>query len=478
MPKKGTSLCKDKKNLWQAKCLAARKELKKYKRKSACQAAQIYNLRAQLRLCPKPSDFTSKSDHLERPIFHSYPLLLMSIAIVFQVHDNLSFRQVSSVLGKIIKAYGYKMKVPCANTIRHWVRKCAYYYLLNRPINPNDRYVVILDESAAIGKEKLLLTIGINEASWHKQPSALTFEEVTVLDLRIGSSSKSDEISHVLKDIRTQIPKGVSHVVSDQGSTIVAGIRKAEMVHVTECTHYFSLLMERYYKKSEAFIALQSGIGKLRQKWVNGANTHAAPPNMRTKSRFLNLYDIIDWLDAIRTKRHQLSATAQQDILFIDTHEELIEELIAILNLVKKVSLELKNNGITLQTSRILNGLIKAQSYGNVQHAVDRFNKDVDKYVEQIRLLLPNTERVMCCSDVIESLFGKYKYRGNNGTSTGITDDAMVISLFGKKELPELKQAMELNTVADVKKWVDANMPSNFKKDRKKFMQKLEPEFA
>jgi hypothetical protein len=78
---------------------------------------------------------------------------------------------------------------------------------------------------------------------------------------------------------------------------------------------------------------------------------------------------------------------------------------------------------------------------------------DYCEYLRQILDLLPNEEKIICCSDIIESFFGKFKYRKTN-SAKGISEDLLAMPLFDDKlNAAMMKKALEEFTLNDIKEW-------------------------
>jgi hypothetical protein len=435
--------------------------------------AQVTKLKAKLSTSKSALQAAHSCHHVLGSCakFHSYPDILVFLSVFFQTHTNLSFRQVQEVLCTIIGLLNVGLKTPQHTTIRNWVRKAACHRLGESIATCEGDQIVIIDESAGIGKEKMLLSLAISSQAWEAAPCALTFEDVKAISVKSACSWPCARIAEELKGIEQSLPASISYAVSDRGSNIRGGIKEAGIVRINDCTHWMSSCIEKYYKTDEAFIELQGFLGKIRQKWVNSKNVGAIAPNMRTKSRFLNLYGITEWLEKMFTKREFLDDGAKQTISFIDTYEVLIKELIDMIDLVKKLSILLKHGGITKQSITEVTEIFDAKALSTPNFLL--FKDDMLAYVTEIRTLLPDKEVILCCSDIIESMFGKYKNRGNKGSSTGITDDIMTMSMFTQSlSKTEIRKALEKKTLKQVEEWAKENTVPSFTQDKVNFWGK------
>ena len=86
---------------------------------------------------------------------------------------------------------------------------------------------------------------------------------------------------------------------------------------------------------------------------------------------------------------------------------------------------------------------------------------------------LPYQTRI-CCSDLIESFFGKYKHQIQKGAIGGITESVLSIANYPK--LPEkeyIKEAFERTKIKDILNWRDKNGKETIGRKRKKLFKNI-----
>ncbi len=230
--------------------------------------------------------------------------------------------------------------------------------------------------------------------------------------------------------------------------------------------------LEGFYKENAPFASLMSSVGLIRKKWVNSKNIGLIPPNMRVKSRFLNLFEIVEWMQKVLAVWHKIEPSQQQTLFFLQTHKMLIEELGGMIQLVKAFSKELKTKGIVEQSVSDVNEIFDTIATKTINAVA--FKETIIAYIEEKRKMLPDVVRILCCSDVIESYFGKFKNRTNQGTAKGITDDMIVMALFnGNLSKPEIKTALESVFLSQIAEWSKENTIDSFAKTKNKFWTNL-----
>ena len=130
---------------------------------------------------------------------------------------NLSLRGISQTLCKLGQLFELSISYISPSTIRNWCLKMGLY-CLSQPIEEGP-YALILDESVEIGKEKLLLLLGVPlEKSSFLHP--LSIQDVRVLTLKVQHSWKAEEVAQLIEQTRTEHPITFSYAISDKGSTL------------------------------------------------------------------------------------------------------------------------------------------------------------------------------------------------------------------------------------------------------------------
>ena len=113
--------------------------------------------------------------------------------------------------------------------------------------------------------------------------------------------------------------------------------------------------------------------------------------------------------------------------------------------------------------------LILQQSTAN-----DFFRQGAEAYLQENLLRLSEDTCRLCCSDSIESLFGKYKNQLRQATGQVITDACLTIAnLTAKPQHEEIKQAMERTKMVDLQQWKKENLPKSLLQKRRELFKSV-----
>lgn len=476
----GTPRGKYKESIWKGKLKVAQKEKRTLKQAVKRLKEQNAKVKAKNQALKKEKQEYEKAKAAEgeimkniKPGGYKYAVWLIKMAISLQVSVGLSYRQASACIEYFIFLLEIEMSSPCASTIRQWVQKSGVYKLnyVSKEAKLEEQ-VLIIDESAGIGQEKAFLVLGVDIENWKKRPKSLQHRDTQVLGVGTRKSWDGSSIKKVLEQIKQEHEGKIKYVVSDGGGTMRKGCEISSLIRVLDCTHWMANCLERYYKKEEEFQELQKHLGKVRQKMVNGRKVWMIAPSLRSKARFLNLFGIVAWMEKIESVWGKLTKDEREAVAFLKEHSELVKELICMIKIIRLLSTLLKTKGITSTSEVEVLGIFA--SAGLRTETVKRFEEDMLKYIKEIIAALPEEKCILCCSDVIESYFGKLKYRDNKRASQGITEDVLVLPLFND-DLTEqsILEAMTSTSWRDVNLWVSQNMVDSFIQTKQKGWRKL-----
>ena len=156
-----------------------------------------------------------------------------------------------------------------------------------------------------------------------------------------------------------------------------------------------------------------------------------------------------------------------EKLIWLNNYRDLIAELIEVSKLLKAVFKILKNEGLSEKSIKATQEII------SFSKAPLFMRKGIRTYLKEQQVHLTKDEVMVCCSDIIESYFGKFKYAQKRNPNKGITIGCLDIINYGQKvERNELKKAMESTKIVDLKKWRKKNKLESFNNRRKKLTKK------
>lgn len=87
---------------------------------------------------------------------------------------------------------------------------------------------------------------------------------------------------------------------------------------------------------------------------------------------------------------------------------------------------------------------------------------------------MPKNKRILCCSDIIESYFGKYKEVVKSNKSVGVTDLCLTIScLTSTHDFENTKESLEEVKVRQINEWRNKNVGEGLLAKRNELFKKV-----
>ena len=356
-----------------------------------------------------------------------YPAQMMALAVFIVLHGG-SLRCAAAAAGFYAQLMGWKYKAPVHKTVSNWVERCGLH-ALNLSKTIKGEYVAIIDASIEIGKEQLLLLLGLPKEQAVALDRPLTMQDVQVLNMEVQSSWKGDEVKEFIE--RTQAERrglSFSYFITDQGANLLAALRKLAIPQVKDCSHVLMNVVKKLFKDDEQLNALYTTVSQLRQTWLLTQWSFLLPPTFRLKDRFSRIFILVDWMDRIDQLSSNLPKTVRDKLRkgrsrWLDLRLRQVHELLTITTKI------LKYDGLSQLT--YLKWKSQVDDFMDSQTQVTQQAKDfvqkMTNYFEEHSPMYPHWAKVQCCSDIIESTFGRYKNKGGMKT---ISTDVLAIPLY------------------------------------------------
>jgi hypothetical protein len=390
------------------------------------------------------------------------------MAMLLVCNGGISFRGVSKVFIAINLSFNLELRVPTHATVLVWMKKQGIANFRESNYFEQEKWVLIIDESVQFGNKKLLVVLAVKETDI-KSGKALKYRDLVPLIIKASTSWKSDEIKDEI-EARVDL-KQISYAVSDNGNNLKGCYQLAGLKHIEDVGHKFSWFMKEVFEKYPDFENYTKHLSGLRGKLSLSKFAHLIPPNQRIISRFMNLTPLFNWgcriLKLLDNK--VLAEEEQEKVAFVLQYRTFIlqtQQLLCALNSVQQI----------IKTKQLCKNsldecLVKLNTINDVQGK--KVVEMIRNYFENTLQKLPESKIILCCSDIIESCFGKYKEVVKSNKSVGVTDLCLTIScLTSSHDSAELKQTMESVKVKQIKEWRDENVGETLLAKRNKLFKK------
>ena len=307
----------------------------------------------------------------------------------------MSFRALQKILVLLQLQIELITTTPTAPTLMNWIKKIGYYEL-TREKEKSDDWIILLDHSIQLGKEKVFVVLGIQSGKIEYGRS-LNYVDLSPMLLIIKEKWDGKTICRYLTGLQETIGK-ILYAIGDYGSDIKKGLELANIPHVRDLTHEIASIIEKLYKKDTDYVCLTKKMGEIRMKLGQTESAHAMPPNQRQKSRFLNIDIISNWardiLNVVETgKIKTLSKRMQEQVEWVKSKKSFIEDLSAINKVKAKIEKLVKNQGLNEET--IENCICYSGSLTSAKGEI--FDKAITSYLVPVQKHTTNYKPVIYC---------------------------------------------------------------------------------
>ena len=370
-------------------------------------------------------------------------------------------------------------KIPSNQTIEDWCEKAGLDMHTGVKDKFTDKdYLTITDESISVGKQKLLLQLGVPTDCTGRP---LVHSDVSILGMSVDSSWTGDKVKTEMEKVSNKIGRKPLYSVSDNGGNLCNACRDAGIPHHRDISHAFGSILKKHYSELSEFKKLTSLIDKKRLASQLTDKAIVIPPKQRSIARFMNIFGWVEWTHRLLSRYNTLTNEQKKAASFLKKHEELIEELNAIRGCMEYVEYRCKHDGLSKELAKFLMWRIVAQLIISTSSTKRMREVGIDMlaYIQdECKLLHSEKEVHIVSSDIIESCFGVFKAMKSPDKLCGITKHALVLPLavnFTSKENREsfdFKAAMENVHYRDLDEWAGFNLYGNPAQERIELFRK------
>jgi hypothetical protein len=371
---------------------------------------------------------------------------------------------------------GQTQKIPDWTTSRMWLMRLGLAQLRQPVVKASD-WVWLLDHSVQLGRERCLAVLGGRLSELPRGP--LRHCDLRLLHLKVmrdpNMKSNHQELLHVLD--RTGPPRAV---LSDHGADVLGAVRllhrscvAADTLDVYDIKHRVALALKERLEAQPRWAEFLTEVGKARNSAKQTEWAFLLPPVLRTKSRYLNLGELMRW--AMRTNwllEHKPRALSEHGDL-----ERLVEKLGWLqgfgpdleawqgwYQVASRAEQAVRNRGLyhgaEIDLRQRLEPVAKDGPGKQMAAELVSFVADQSKGLKPGEWLPGSTQ-------VLESCFGTLKTLEKDQSRSGFTSLVLGLgALLGKVTKEAVRQALGSTPIKAVRRWCEENIPQSLQSKR------------
>lgn len=366
---------------------------------------------------------------------------------------------------------------PSANGGQHWLLRLGLYEL-QRPKEPADDWVWLIDHTIHTGNGKCLLVVGVRLSVWNSQrvatleqdpqaSFALRHQDLSVFQIELMESCTGEAVAQQLEQLADQTGITPCAILSDQGPDVRPGARgfcqKAgrSTVLVHDLAHGVANALKRTLQNDPTWAEFLADANRSKTQIRQTAYAFLMPPELKNKSRWMNLEPLVAWSGRVQQflrdpqaalARAGLSVdlgTLEQKMGWLRRYAAAIDGWSIMLE-AAAISLKyIRNHGYHERAHEELGALLAGFREGPTAALVAEILQFVQTQGEAC-----GTRRLPGSTEVLESLIGRGKQlmgRNKNGyTKTVLAMAAAVMDIT----TDTIQAALQTVKVTNVRQWI------------------------
>ena len=411
------------------------------------------------------------------PFHHTYSIGHIHLFLLLVLSSSTSLRAASRVIEILTSFFGLRLSVPSWYTGRLWLLRLGYYKLTRKKQKAAD-WIWIIDHTIQWGSEKCLVILGLRQRDLPIAETILNHEDVEPIAMFPVTSSNGQIVYQQLEEAieHTGVPK---EIISDHGSDLKKGIEIFCRQHPQTCfiydiKHKVAAILKRELKDDPEWNEFVKLANETRRKVQQTSLAALAPPNQRTKSRYMNVDKLLNWaMDALCFIDQQQHAANEQfdsqqveaKLSWLAEFRESLLEWQEMMQIVKLAEDFIKFVGI-YRDCHI--DLMQVEGFEAHRKRPKRLREELlDFIAEQSQWAKPN-ERFLGSSEVIESVIGKLKNMESDQSKSGFTGLLLSLAAMVSKTTEDvIYKAIESVPTKRVHEWVKENIGKSVQFKRK-----------
>jgi hypothetical protein len=411
------------------------------------------------------------------PSCHTYSIGHIHLFLSLVLSSSTSLRATSRVIELVTSFFGLPLSVPSWYTGRLWLLRLGYYKLTRTKQKAAD-WIWIIDHTIQWGSEKCLVILGLRQRDLPVAETILNHEDVEPIAMFPVTSSNGQIVYQQLEEAieHTGVPK---EIISDHGSDLKKGIEIFCNQHPQTCfiydiKHKVAAILKRELKDDQDWNEFVKLANETRRKVQQTSLAALAPPNQRSKSRYMNVDKLLKWAIEMLCFLDQQQFAANEHFdpqqvkaklsWLAEFRQQLLEwqEMMQIVELAESF---IKFNGI-YRDCHI--DLMQVEGFVAHRKRAKRLREELLNFIAQQSQLAKPNERLLGSSEVIESVIGKLKNMESDQNKSGFTGLLLSLAAMVSKTTEDvIHKAMESVPTKRVHEWIKENIGKSVQSKRK-----------
>lgn len=394
---------------------------------------------------------------------HAYSLGCIEFYLALVLSGAASLRCASRVIEMVVIRLGVACGCPSWYAGRFWLLRVGYYKLM-RPKTRAEDWVWIVDHTVQIGQEKCLVILGVRLSDLPLAGRCLSHEAVETIELLPVKQSNGDVVYQQLEKAaeKTGIPR---EIVSDHGRDLNAGVEKFCQHHpqtspVYDIKHKTAAILKHELEQDADWHRFTQLANQTRRQVQQTGLAALAPPNQKTKARYMNVDELVTWGQTMLAFLNQPAAQLECSFDLEQVKEKLgwvtgfrvpLENWGELFEIIGAAESFVRQHGLYAGVHSKLEKRLQGLAHTPCSRRVRRELLD---FVTGEEAQARPGERLLGSSEIIESVLGKLKRLEQDQAQSGFTGLILGLSaMVSTTTQAVIQKALETVSTQQVLAW-------------------------
>ena len=410
------------------------------------------------------------NDDFLRARGHHYKVQTIQLSVQQVIEAGNSYRGVGTTMELLSQSFS--IESPHYSSIRKWLGRIGLFELQRKKERRED-WIFIVDLTLELGQKKALVVYGITEKLWQEkvleEERGLRHNDGEILEIEVTASATGERIEKTLEQLTQQV--GIPRqIVADRGSNLKKGIelyqeKYPEVIYTYDVTHGMSNLLKKELDSAQEYQNFLADCHQCRQELQQTELDFLMPPSQRSQCRYFNVERLVTWARNLLDFPLALFFNLVPSIEFERLKKRLKDKFAWLINYQNSLFLWQKMVQMTrsLEKQLKLLGLSQqseSQFLGNlsnlgIPNELEPFKQKILDYLKGEINRLENDRTLLATSDVLESIFSKYKRFSARCPLKDFRQMLLTIPLSTMNLTCDVvKQALETVSGTDLEQWL------------------------
>lgn len=404
-------------------------------------------------------------------IAHHYTIQTIQISVQQVIDGGNSYRSVSTTMRLLSK--NFELDSPHFSSIRKWVGRVGLYEL-SRKKEKRDDWIFIVDLTLELGQEKAMIVYGVTLEKYQEvivqEKRALKHTDGEILSLEVTATATGEFIQEKLELLSNEV--GIpQQILGDHGSNLKKGIQLYQknhpgVIYTYDVTHAMSNLLKQQLSQDETYQEFLFFCHKCRLKLQQTELAFLAPPSQRSQCRYFNIERLVNWGKQLLNAPLEviiklmppgdvqvIYQRLKQKLFWLINYEEPLKRWELMVFLTRSFETQVKIDGLNQQSPEKFKSQISSMI---IPDNLLEFKEKILKYISQEVSHLKTEKPVLATTDVLESIFGKYKHFSSRCPLKDLRQMLLTIPLSTMNLTTSVvKNALETIRGIDLEEWID-----------------------